>query len=112
MNQAVDLPYMDAEILLKGWGAFLRREVDEEVGLPSCSPAFEGYEAPDWGTTPPALSHADMDRCCWAMLVIHSRHKKLYRDALEHYRDGRRLGWQRLDEIRARFVSVWLEWQQ
>lgn len=107
------MPDYLAETLLCAWGAHLRAEVEAEVGLPGACPSCSEYEAPDWVTPPaPIVSLADLERACWTMIVVGSRYPRLHRDIREHYRDGRKLGWQRLREGRDTFGRVWTTWDQ
>lgn len=103
----------ESEILLTAWGAFCRDQFVDEVGLPKVSPSCSGYEAPDWVTERSVgVTANDIDRACWAMFVLSTRHKRLHRDAVDHYRDGVRLGWQRIDQIRHAFGLCWYEWSR
>lgn len=112
--QGPALPTHVAEALLCAWGSHRRAEVEAEVGLPGVCPSCADYDSPDWGNIPPPhvlVTPADIDRACWAMIVLRSRLARVHRDALDHYRDGRRLGYQRVREIREQFALVWTEWE-
>ncbi len=106
------LALYECENLLAAWGAFLRREVAAEVGYPTVSPSCADYESPpEWAPPPPSpVQQGDVDRACWAMIVMLSRHKRLHRDLIEHYRDGRRLGYERKREGWIHFRLIWSEW--
>ncbi len=103
----------EADTILRAWGAHQRAEIDAEVGLPGVCASCIEYEAPDWVSPPaPVVSIADIERACWAMIVISARHTRLHRDLREHYRDGRKLAWQRLDQGRIAFARAWHEWDR
>lgn len=105
------LALQEAEVLLVAWGAFLREEIESEVGYPQVSPSCAGYESPTWSREGRvSISRTDIERACWAMIVLSSRNRVLHRQALEHYRDGARLSWRKVDAIRHAFARLWVEW--
>jgi hypothetical protein len=98
----------EAETLLQAWGRHQLEQFEAEVGYPAVSASCAGYEAPDWQRPPPGPVRAgDVDLACWVMVVMASRHSRLHRDMRDHYRDGCRLGWQRLAEGRRVFAGIW-----
>lgn len=99
----------EAEALLTAWGAFLRAEVEAEVGYPSVAAGCRDYHAPpEWAPPPPGpVRPGDVERACLVMCLVRVRYKRLHRDMLEHYRDGRRLGWERLRDGRHAFAAAW-----
>ena len=113
LAQRIELRNHEAENLLAAWGAYLRAEVEREVGLPSESPSCRGYTAPpEWEPPPPGpIRPGDVERACWVMIVLMSRHKRLHRDLRDHYRDGCRLSYSRLTEGWHRFGGIWREWE-
>lgn len=102
----------EAETLLSAWGRHMLEQFEAEVGYPAVSASCAGYEAPDWQAPPPGpVRPGDIERACWCMVVMASRHKRLHRDMRDHYRDGMRLGWQRLREGRQAFGQIWGTWE-
>ena len=109
------LPAYEAETLLAAWGAHLRGEIEREVGFPDHAAGCGDYHAPDWtgqAAAAPHVSREDIDRACWVMVVLLSRRPRVHRDALDHYRDGCRLGWERLETVRLEFARLWGEWER
>ena len=102
----------EAENILQAWGRHLLHEIETEVGYPSRAAVVGQYEAPpEWEPPPPGpLRPGDIDRACWVMIVMSSRYRRLHRDMRDHYRDGARLGYQRLTEGRVMFSRLWEEW--
>ena len=105
------MPDYQAETLLQAWGHYRRAEVCDIVGLPASSPSFKDYRAPDWYPPPqPSCSQSDIDRACWAMIVLLSRYRRLYRDLSRHYVDGQLMPYGKMCVGRSTFAAIWLEW--
>lgn len=103
----------EAENVLQAWGAFKRSEFEDEVGYPHVSASCAGYDSPEWGNNPPPnVTHRDIIQACWVMHQMSGRHKRLYVDLKEHYQDGRRLSFNRLDEGKIAFSRIWYECPQ
>jgi hypothetical protein len=101
----------EAEVLLQAWGRFQLEEIEQEVGYPSRAAGCGQYTAPVWSSLPPGpIRPGDIERACWVMIVLSSRQRRLWRDLRDHYRDGARLGYPRLDEGRRSFALIWEEW--
>ena len=100
-----------AENLLQAWGRHLAEEIEGEVGYPRFSPSCRDFESPpEWTPPPPGgIRPGDVERACAVMLLMRVRYKRLHGDLREHYRDGRRLSWERLRTGRGVFVKLWTE---
>lgn len=102
----------EARNILAAWGQHALDEIESEVGYPSVSASCRGYTSPDWTRTPPGpIRPGDIERACWAMVVMSARHARYHRDLRDHYRDGVRMDGRRLEEGRARFRRIWAEWE-
>jgi hypothetical protein len=105
----------ECDALLRAWGAFLRGEVEGEVGFPSESPSCASYESPEWHPPHPGpIRPGDVDRACWAMVVMQSRGRTraIHNDLRSHYRDGLRIGYGRKVEGWSVFGKIWSEWSE
>ncbi len=106
------LTTFEADNLLRAWAHALLAEYQREVGYRSRSAVVGEYSAPDWSPPAPGpIREGDIDRASWVMVVMSSRHRRLYRDMRDHFLDGMRLKYGRLDEGRRMFSSIWAEWQ-
>lgn len=93
---------------MEAWGRYLMAEVQREVGLPQSAAGCSDYRSPPWeAIPPPAISADDLAQTFQAMSRMRERYRRLYRDMVDHYRDGAKLGYQRVKEGQHRFCELW-----
>jgi hypothetical protein len=107
-----EIAHHEAETILQAWGAFKRAEVEDEVGYPGFSPSCADYSSPPEHNPPPPppIRRGDIDRACWAMVILSARHPRQYRDMRDHYRDGAKLDPATAAAGRHKFAGIWREW--